>query len=274
MKLTWGRAAIVLSLIVILTACSSGPNEGEIQTAIAQTAAAVADTETPFPPTATETNTPEPTATPEPTLTPSPEPTDTPTETPTSTPDLRVIAVESDKFLLQKGDLPSEARYLLPNSGWISPHHNSEIISGWGQAEGLAYLEETGRIDGWWVYYRRGTDTVRAPQEIYHNIIQYKTAEGAQLTVSKYNYADRSDNYDLMDVELNLGDFALAMIAKEIQPNGRTRVWIRIEMAYRNYASVVHGYGWEEDVELDYVIMVQELILNKLMDAPLVTNLP
>lgn len=263
-----------IPIVFILGACTQAPSEGDIQTAIAATAAGIFDG---------PSDTAVPTSIPERTLTPTPEPTatvtvtptETPTETSTSTPDLRVIAIDSREFLLEKEDLPLDAKYYLPNSSWISPHHNSEIISGWGQEAGLEYLELTGRIDGWWVYYKRGTDIVRAPEEIFHNIIQYESVEGAQLTVTQFDriQTGRDTDFEYVDVVLDLGDVSIVMIEKTIQPNGNTKVHLEIDMAYRNYVSVIDGWGWEDEVELEYLISIQLTVLEKLMAAPLVESL-
>jgi hypothetical protein len=256
---------------IIMVSCSPGaPSESVVQTAIAQTQAVQ--------PTATASST----ATPEPTFTATELPTETPTktleptatDTPTPTPDLRVIAIESEKFMLKVDDLPAESRFYLPNSGWISPHKNYEVISGWGEEKGREYLELSGRIDGWWVFYARGSTSVRAPQEIFHNIIQYKSREGAFITVRDFNRItyDRGEaqKYSFIDEDLQLGDLSLAMISKERQPNGKNLVWLLIETCYRNYVSVVGGYGWEDEVTLEYMIGIQKLALEKLAAAPLV----
>jgi len=187
---------VLFVLVLLIVACSPSPEA--IQEAIAQTQAAEV----------TNNNTPEPTFTftLEPTFTSTATNTFTPTltQTLTSTPDTRVITIDSKELMLTKEDLPPEAKYYLPNSGWISPHHNSEIISGWGVEEGAKYLEETGRIDGWWVYYRRGTSTVRAPEQIYQNIIQYKTAEGAYFTFSNYSFDTNNPDFSLFNTDVDV----------------------------------------------------------------------
>ena len=261
-------------LVLFLASCTTVPSEGAVQTAIAETAAvaqsAITDTPTP-----TATSAPTETPTPEPTASSTPTPTETLTatltETPTATPDLRVILTESGEFLLGKGDLPVESQYYLPGPGWISPHHNDEILSGWGIEEGRAYLEKTGRIDGWWVYYERGSLAITAPEQIFHNIIQYKTAEGAQLTIADFNDALRNpeNGWQFVDEDVDLGDLSLVIINKEIQSNGKYRVWLMLQTSYRNYVSNLAGYGWEDEVRLEFLIEIQQVILNKLAAAEL-----
>jgi hypothetical protein len=245
----------LLFVLLFSTLVACKPSEAAIQEALAQTQ------------TAQTTNT----FTPEPTSTHTPEPTLTPTFTPTvsPTPDTRVITVDSKELMLEKDDLPSEAKYYLPNYTWISPHHNSEIVSAWGVEEGTIYLQETGRIDGWWVDYLRGTNTVRAPEEIYQNIIQYESAEGAYLTLTEYNTRGDDPDYSLMDLNLSIGDVTFVYYWKEMQSSGEYRVKYAIESQYRNYVSIIVGWGWEKEFDLDYVIQIAEIAMDKIKAAPL-----
>lgn len=261
--------ALICLLSVFLFACSpSGPSESDIQTAIHQTEM-VRPTDT-VAPTATITFTASPTLT----QTPTSTATASPTFTPSPTPDLRVIKVEPQNLILVPEDLPKEARFYLPNSGWTSPHHNSEIISGWGRDRGLEYLDRTGRVDGWWVHYSRGTRTVVAPEEMFNNVIMYETAEGAQLTLTNYNMVlrglPRDGDWEFVEnIDLDLGETNNVMQSKEMQSNGKNRIWYRIQFTYRNYLAVVQGYGWDDEVRHEFVEDVARSVLEKLESAPL-----
>lgn len=261
-------ASLITVVVLSVSSCNKYLSEGDVQTAIARTQGAKQMNTLTLTPSSTDTPVPTSTFTSTPSITPSPTITDTTTLTPTLTPDHRIIEIDPIKFLLKSDDLPKEAKYYLPDSSWISPHHNSEIISGWGTEKGREYLDRTGRVDGWWVYYKRGTQTVLSPEEIFHNIIMYKTAEGAKLTIKEYSKALDSD-YKLVDRELDFGDISQAMLLKEMQPNGKYRVWYRIETAYRNYVSIVVGFGWEEEVTYDYVENIARIVIDKLEVAPL-----
>lgn len=249
----------VLALFSLFVFVGCAPSEQAIQEAIFETQMAMP----------TNTNTAEPTTTNTPE--PSPTPTSTPTEVPTltPTPDLRVITIDSKEFLLTKKDLPPEANYYLPNAAWISPHHNYEVISGWGVEEGQIYLERTGRIDGWWVYYDRGTRTVRVPEQIFHNIIQYKTAEGASLSMTTYGTRVNDPDYTVVDNPVELGDVTVIYLQKVMQSSGEYRVSYIVETSFRNYVSIVAGWGWEKEFDLDDVISIAEIALNKVKAAPL-----
>ena len=252
---------VCLVALVLLTALGCAPSESAVQTALAKTQAAL--------PTETPTLAPTATATQLPTATNTPEPTETPTATPTATPDTRVITMDSRDFLMSKDDIPPEGQYILPNSQWIRVGTNEEIIREWGREEGLDYLDKTGRIYGWLVGFYRTSKVVRVPEEISHNIIQYKTAEGAQLTVGEFSTAKRNPDYKIVDENYPLGDVTVIMKIKTLQSNGEYRIIYRIETAYKNYVSIVNGWGWEKEFDLDFVIGLAETMLAKLQSAPL-----
>ena len=244
---------------VLLSGCQ--PSEVMIQTAMAETQSAMPTETQTIIPTNTQTNTPEPT------FTPTETATLTPTYTPT--PDLRVIELGPEVFYLQKDDLPQDAKYFLPNSTWSSPHRNAEVISGWGRDEGLDYLEKTGRIDGWVIYFARGTMTVRAPEQIFHNIVQYNTGNGPQLSLDIVT-PGHDPRWVVIDDDYDLGDRTMISKLREMQPSGEYKVHYLVETAYRNYQSRVGAWGWEKEFDLEYVINLAEIALNKLMEAPLV----
>jgi hypothetical protein len=215
-----------------------------------------------------------PTETATPTETSTPIPPSTPTETPSPTPDLRVIDADPYTFLLKAEDLPEDAYYYLPNSDWISPHRNSEVVGGWGVDEGCAYLAATGRVDGWWVYYERGTRTVIAPEQIGDNPVLFRTSEGAKLLIAQFGTCVNPDldpgfNFIPIQTDLKIGDLSNICIDRQMQSSGENRVNLIIEFSYRNVAHAVTGWGWEDEVQLDYLAAVARTFLAKLEDMPL-----
>ena len=247
-------------LVVSLVAC--GSSQAAIQTAIAQTqAAAITDTLIP------------PTLTPLPTETSTPSPTSSPTSslTPTPTPDLRIIQADPKDLIMIKADLPTDGKYYLPNETWIGMLHNEQIVGGWTVDKGKAYLAATGRIDGMWIAFNRGSTTVIAPQEMYDNAVIYKTVQGAQLTLTKYD-TEIENGYTEIVSPPKIGDLTRAFSRKEMQPSGDYRVWVGISFTYRNVYHNVKGWGWEKDVSLDYVEKVANAILLRMEEAlPLTT---
>lgn len=259
------RLIFTVCTILILTACRPPASDPNLPPATTQVQASLPS------PTPNPTDTPQPTATPTdaPTSTPTPAPTTTPVPSPT--PDLRVITEDPQAFLLTKADLPPEAAYYVPGSGWMSPTSNLEVTLNRGNEEGQEYLQSTGRLDGWVVYFLRGSDRVQAPELVYCNVIQFATVDGARLEVEEYNYAKRNPDAGWMYVTAapQLGDVSVTMQKVEKQPNGEDKVFYFIELAYRNYEVRVAGYGWADEVQPEFVENVAQTLLARLESAPL-----
>jgi hypothetical protein len=254
---------ISLVSLFFLVSCTSGPTENQIQTAIAMTQASN--------PTETFTQTLPPTATSTETTTPTAVPTETSTPTLTPTPDLRIIKVDPQKFLLKKDDLPLEGKYYIPNSSWMSIHTNEEVISGWTVEEGRNYVIKTGREIGWWVAFLRGTRAVAMPEQIFCQAVRYKTVEGAMLTITELssNKNEKSENLKNLEIEMNLGDHNEVYLYKEITSGGDYYVHYSIEFVYRNYFASVEGFGLEKDVSHDFLEQLARKVLEKLEAAEL-----
>jgi len=239
----------ILFLIFVIFIAGCQPSETVVQTAIAQTQVAF------------------PTATQIPTDTPMP--TSTATIIPSPTPDIRLIDIDPRKLLLQTSDLPNEGKYYLPGEGWTSPLLNSEIISSWTVEKGEAYLAETGRIDGWFVNYKRGSSNVILPEEFYDNVVIYSKIEGSQIVVTKYG--DRyitEDSFNEIDTP-QVGDLTRAFKKSETNSSGETRVWIKLIFSYRNVFHDVTVWGWEKEVSLDYAVSVANKLVEGLKQLPL-----
>ena len=245
------KYTLVLISVALLTGC--GASESAIQTALAETAAAA--------PSSTYTSEPtdEPTSTPEPTLTP--------------TPDTRVINVDPQKLLMGKEDIPIDGQYYLPASDWISPHRNSEIVSDWGVKEGREYLDRTGRIDGWFVIYERGTSRVLAPEQIYDNVVLYKNAEGARIVITEFGFCTEVDTeYSMIETDILVGDFTNVCTFQEMQSGGEPRVLLRLEFIYKNVYHGIAIWGWDYEVDLEFLEATARNLLARLEDQPLSTS--
>jgi hypothetical protein len=261
-KLLTKKTFIVEILIFLIFLTSCAPSQGAIQTAIAQTNAAepttLKATSTPIPPTPTNTNTP----------------TEIPTQTQTvtSTPDIRVIEIDPQNFLIKQEELPIEARYFIPNQSGMSLQTNTEIISDRGVEEGREYVINTGRITGWYVDRIRGVRSVLAPDEVYNFVGMYRTSQGAQLALLEYNTLKTNpmDGWKPVNIEMELGDNNIVYTRKEVNSGGNFDVVYVIEFTYRNFIVQVVTLGLEKDVTHEFSENVARTILTKLQNAPLV----
>jgi len=229
-------------MILLLVACAPSPQT--IQTAIAQTQAAN--------PTSTFTLPP--------TNTPTEKPTQTPTETPTIIPsptlDLLLLQVNLKNFLLQKADLPQDdhyAKYIMGrNSMYQIPNDNVNIENS------VFYVKETGRIDGWTVYYGIYTSNFGWAELIQDNVTLYQTSAGAQLAISKYSQAIINKYTEEINPPV-IGDFTRSFY-------NNSGVY-EIVFSYRNISHEVWGYGTENEI-IDLRNVVQSL-LARLQTSPL-----
>lgn len=253
--------AVVLFVVSLTSACSFATSESDIQTAIAKTQKV--EEKVTLTNTQTETLRPSPTSTF--TLTPEPTSTLTPTVTFTPTPDIRIIEGDPDDFILSKDDLPD--KYIL-YPGDSTPHNNSEILDVRGVEEGKAYLDATGRIGGWIIYYGLVDDTVIAPEWIRSYIVMYDNVNGPSIAQSpEWDWA--GEDREILDINVNLGDRSRVYTIRERQSSGKVYVFYAIQFSYRNVWAEVMGIGYESDIRHEYVENAARAVLEKLKNAPL-----
>lgn len=248
-----------------MSACSSQPSDNAIQTAIHETQSSDAD-QISIP---TTTYTQEPTATPSPiptdTLTPVPTSSPTPIPTQSPTPDIRIIGGDPEDYILVPEDLPD--KFIL-SRGNSTPHLNSEILSARGVEDGKKYLDATGRIGGWIIWYYRASEIPIAPDWIQSYIVMYDSVEGPVVAKSdEYDWVD--EDWEILDMDLDLGDWNRVSIFRERQSSGKYYVWYAIEFHYKNVWSEVLGQGLESDVQHEYIEDAALAVLEKLQEAPL-----
>ena len=238
-KMMKGGSILLFASIVWLTSCS--PSEQVIQTAIANTAQIATSS-----------------------FLTAAIPTFTPSPSPTSTPDLRIIKLPPEELLLSNSDLPPEAKYYLPHSSWTSPLLNNEIIQERGAEEGNAYISETGRVTGWWIVFRRGSNKTPVPEEVYDNPVMYQSSKGAQLTIIKYTSDVQADGYFEVNDAPMYGDLSRTFIRKR-----GSKINLLVDFSYKNYLHEVEIFGLESEATNIFMRKVIEALLTKLENAPL-----
>ena len=256
-------------VVICLSMVACGPSEEEINRMLNQTMQAIIKETVLAKPIYTETLNPTLTLTR--TLVPTSTITPTITATLTSTPDIRVIKNDPRDFLLEKVDLPMEAKYYLPNAGWMSINTNEEVISARGVEIGRDYVISTGRETGWWVAYQIGVRDKRLPEEIFCFVGRFSSAEGAQLALTEYGPPEylKEEGWEYIDYAGNLGEVSHAYTREEITSGGDTLVWHNIEFTYYNFLVNIEGYGYENDVSFDFLVEIGNIVLEKIKQAEL-----
>lgn len=237
-----------ICIIVMFCLISCQPSEQSIQTAIAETQGSVTQII-------------------EPTITSTPIPSETPSPSPT--PDVRVFDIDPRNLLLEKDDLPINGSYFLPDAGWISPVRNFEIVSSWTVEEGQEYLAETGRIDGWLVYYKRGKSGELLPEQIGDNVVIFSSIEGARTLIEKFSDRRVSEE-DYKEIETPIiGDISRTFIKEEVNSSGEKRVTLLLSFSYRNISHSLVIFGWEKEVSMAIIEDIAKNLIAKLDELPL-----
>lgn len=167
------------------------------------------------------------------TFTPSP----IPSLTPTATPDLRIITLKADRFLLSVDDLPADGQYFIHSGDMGRSVSNEEMGNRLG-AGGQRLVEQAGRIEGWWVSYSRGANKYPGPLVISNTVDKCSSSQGARML------ADLSATYGgfiRMPDTPQIGDYSLETSQESDAIPGYK--YYRIAFMYRNYVEVLDGYG-------------------------------
>jgi hypothetical protein len=165
-------------------------------------------------------------------------------------------------FLLLNSDLPIDGQYRrFVYSPFSIP--NKDVSS--------AYVEETGRMDGWGIYYIKSSKDAPVPQEIHGKVVLYTTNAGAQRSINKYSNNLVSDFGYLEETQApRIGDetraFILQYQKKPIGSPSQISYWI--EFSYRNVVEVIQADGAENEVQPELVINIARLVLARLQASP------
>lgn len=192
---------------------------------------------------------------------------------PSATPDLRIIQLTSERFLLQLRDLPPQGRmYLPPNT--LGPFRNPAYLTLWGETRGQEYLTATGRLDGYRVAYYRGSEGVWAPEWISCIISRYASVDGARLALSEYNPSVatwQAEGWVTVEDPPQIGETTAALGRKQDPQSDELKLVVyRLEFSYRNYAVVLEAPGRVDEFLRGYVDDAALLVLERLQAAPLV----
>jgi hypothetical protein len=197
-------------------------------------------------------------------------PSPSPTFTPTATPDLRIIARKSQDLLLALNDLPSEGRYFAYDSSPLLT--NPELIAQLG-VEGQAQIDETGRIEGWWITYSRGSNKFSRPLNISNYASKFQSPQGAKIYVDKYERKyDIDHGYNIITEVPVVGDFSFETSRNSDAIPGYVNY--EVEFVYRNYVEILNGYGRESVVKPEFLRQLADILLTHLKDEPLSTPAP
>lgn len=182
--------------------------------------------------------------------------------TPTVAPNLLALQKHLSEFLLLNSDLPINGQYRsLVYSPFAIP--NKGVSS--------AYVEDTGRMDGWEIYYLKSSKDAPAPQEFHGKVVIYKTNAGAQRSINKYSNDLVTDFGYLEEIQApEIGDETRAFLLRyQKKPDtSASQISYWIEFSYRNIVEVIQVDGTEDEVQPELVINIARLVLARLQASP------
>jgi hypothetical protein len=182
--------------------------------------------------------------------------------TPTLPPKLLDLQLHLSSFLVLSSDLPGSGQYhLFRYNPFSIPNKNVSS----------AYVEDTGRMDGWEIYYTKESGDASAPQEIYGKVVLYQTAAGAQRSINKYSDDLVTDFTYLEEIQAPaIGDETRAFrLRYQNGPDGSSdQVSYWIEFSYRNIVEVIRTDGTDTEVQPELVASIASLVLARLRASP------
>lgn len=181
---------------------------------------------------------------------------------PAPTPDFGILKRDAPLLLMNAADLPTEGKYLVPGTDWTGELDNQAVLTSWGADEGGKYINETGRVDGWWIQFNRSASGAAVPAEVYDSIVLYQTEAGAQLSLK--NYAGHGmANYVEVQGTTQIGDGARAFVLKT-----GSRVDYVLYFSFRNYQHVVEIIGQENEVTPAFAQKIAQGLVQRIQSAP------
>jgi hypothetical protein len=185
-----------------------------------------------------------------------------------------VVDIDPRDLLLSRVELPAEGKWYLIK---LSPSHNSEVISTRGLDAGNEYVRVSGRIDGWFAYYGRGTSQASVPDNIETQVILYRDASGPVYAMDEGRgpckappaYTTLWPDMDVVSEDIGFGDTSLICMTKDMQPNGRYYFEYEVLVAHRNVVVIVYAWGQEDRFTLDWLIELARLQYAKVAEQPL-----
>ncbi len=183
----------------------------------------------------------------------------------TPTPDVRVIKTNSPLLLMNVTDLPREGKYTVLGTDWTGEVNNQAVLDAWGAEEGGKYIDETGRLDGWWIQFNRTSNGAALPSAVYDSVAVYQTVAGARLSVQKYATHGMQDYMEVQGIP-QIGDGARAFTVKK-----GANVDYVLYFSFRNLQHVIEILGLESEATPAFATQLAMAVLTRMQTAPLAT---
>ena len=169
-----------------------------------------------------------------------------------------------DELVLRPQDLPGNY-----NTEYSTHYSNAHIVNVMGAAEGKTYALQTGRVDGWQVYYARSSANQLVPEFYFNRTEVFETTDGARLALSDEffpAYTDEDKQPDeWLDRSCRYGQECILYSYREIKA-GAGAANVRIDMAFRYKNVMVWLYvtGVEGEATEQQLFDAAEILINRI----------
>jgi hypothetical protein len=141
-----------------------------------------------------------------------------------------------------------------------------------GEVEAKTYVNDTGRLDGWWLELQRTNKEDFAPVSIESSIELFESDKGAR-TASSPDYFqlhdDETREYSPVAGGCNFGDHCEFFYSEKEDPITELIVaQYNVAFTYKNAFVWIMARGLEFDMDADYVLGAASTVLAKLESAP------
>jgi hypothetical protein len=191
---------------------------------------------------------------PPPTLTPAPD---------SPVPDDRVIAAKPFDLVLSELDLPVNGKYHLDGGkDATSPYSNNELINDY-PGTGSLYINKTGRINGWFIRYKRGANDLLLPARISDEVALFESALGAQEHVAEYALYFFGEGWYETTPRTTVGDST-----RTFARDDGVFTEYALVFSYRNTVHQLKAYGLRAEVDPAFMDVIAFTLLRKIQAVP------
>jgi len=197
-------------------------------------------------------------------------PTSTPTPTVTPTPDLRLILEDPRACVgLDEIDMLANFDYWEREEEWNS------LLCGSYKADGPEYIENTGRITGWHVYYQGSSRDATEPYQVYCSVELFDSFAGPDIARNMKNVtgtAWKRYKYEEIPLQILFDEPVAYFVFRGFK--GDVNNYPLLDFDYRN-VSITIGlmYMRPQDIMPEqyapYLEVIGNRVLRNLQEAPL-----
>jgi hypothetical protein len=184
---------------------------------------------------------------------------------PSPTPETLIIITDPRELLPLPDELPQEGGYYQPDESYTKYKSNDSVIEAKGEAEGTAYVTETGRLTGWVATFKRSSSEAQVPEYVHIGIYQFLRPEGASLSLTKFGlHVTQPDLFENLDTSCTFGPVCVDYSYVSNTANGIVSLTRDLFFTYNNLVILVEVYGHEIDIRDDFVAEIAGVVKDKI----------